>query len=92
MRGDVVEQRLLVGDQPGDLEADRLERRGLVARSREKRDRRVIITRITPAGLDLLRGLDRPIEEFNRKLLGNLGEPQLRTLIKLLEAARDQAG
>jgi DNA-binding MarR family transcriptional regulator len=71
---------------------DRLERRGLVARSREKRDRRVIITRITLAGLDLLRGLDRPIEEFNRKLLGNLGEPQLRTLIKLLEAAREQAG
>jgi len=24
--------------------------------------------------------------------LGNLGEPQLRTLIKLLEAAREQAG
>ena len=87
-----IAERMINRDPDITRLVDRLERRGLVARSREKRDRRVIITRITPAGLDLLRGLDRPIEEFNRKLLGNLGEPQLRTLIKLLEAARDQAG
>jgi DNA-binding MarR family transcriptional regulator len=69
---------------------DRLERRGLVARSREGRDRRVITTRITPAGLDLLATLDRPLEEFGRKLLGPLGEQQLRTLIQLLQAVREQ--
>ena len=86
-----IAERMINRDPDITRLVDRLERRGLVARSREKRDRRVIITRITPAGLDLLRGLDRPIEEFNRKLLGNLGEPQLRTLIKLLEAARAQA-
>ena len=70
---------------------DRLERRGLAARSREGRDRRVIITRITPAGLELLRGLDRPIEEFNRKQLGHLSDPQLRALVKLLEVVRELA-
>jgi DNA-binding MarR family transcriptional regulator len=70
---------------------DRLERRGLAARSREGRDRRVIITRITPAGLELLRGLDRPIEEFNRKQLGHLSDQQLRALVKLLEVVRDRA-
>ena len=86
-----IAERMVNRDPDITRLVDRLERRGLVARSREKRDRRVIITRITLAGLDLLRGLDRPIEEFNRKLLGNLGEPQLRTLIKLLEAAREQA-
>ena len=86
-----IAERMINRDPDITRLVDRLERRGLVARSREKRDRRVIITRITLAGLDLLRGLDRPIEEFNRKLLGNLGEPQLRTLIKLLEAARAQA-
>jgi DNA-binding MarR family transcriptional regulator len=69
---------------------DRLERRGLVARSREGRDRRVITTRITPAGLDLLATLDRPLEEFGRKMLGPLGEQQLRTLIQLLQAVREQ--
>jgi len=67
---------------------DRLERRGLVARSREGRDRRVIITRISQAGLELLRTLDRPVEEFNRKQMGQLSEPQLKTLVKLLEAVR----
>jgi DNA-binding MarR family transcriptional regulator len=70
---------------------DRLERRGLVARSREDRDRRVITTRITPAGVELLESLDRPIADFNRKMLGSLGEPRLRTLLQLLEAAREQA-
>jgi DNA-binding MarR family transcriptional regulator len=69
---------------------DRLERRGLVARSREGRDRRVITTHITSAGLTLLESLDHPIEDFNRKLLGPLGEQRLRTLIQLLDAAREQ--
>jgi DNA-binding MarR family transcriptional regulator len=67
---------------------DRLERRGLVVRSREQKDRRVITTRITTAGLELLRSLDRPVEQFNRQLLGPLGERRLRTLIRLLETAR----
>jgi DNA-binding MarR family transcriptional regulator len=70
---------------------DRLERRGLVARSREGRDRRVIITRITPAGLALLHGLDQPIEEFNRKQLGHLSEQQLQALVKLLEVVRERS-
>ena len=51
----------------------------------------MITTRITPAGLELLASLDRPLEEFNRKMLGPLGEQRLRTLIQLLEAAREQA-
>ena len=87
-----IAERMINRDPDITRLVDRLERRGLVARSREGRDRRVIITRITAAGLDLLRGLDRPIEEFNRKLLGHLGEQPLRNLLTLLEAAREQAG
>jgi DNA-binding MarR family transcriptional regulator len=70
---------------------DRLERRGLVARSREQKDRRVITTRITTAGLEVLKKLDRPVEEFHRQLLGPLGQRRLRSLLRLLEAARRQA-
>jgi DNA-binding MarR family transcriptional regulator len=70
---------------------DRLERRGLVQRAREKKDRRVVTARITPAGLELLKELDRPVEEFNRKMLGHLGEQKLKRLIKLLEVARERA-
>jgi DNA-binding MarR family transcriptional regulator len=67
---------------------DRLERRGLVQRAREKKDRRVVAARITPAGLELLKKLDSPVEDFIRNLLGHLGNQRLKTLVKLLEVAR----
>jgi DNA-binding MarR family transcriptional regulator len=85
-----IAERMINRDPDITRLVDRLERRGLVARSREGRDRRVITTRITLAGLELLASLDRPVEEFNRKMLSPLGEAQLRTLIRLLETARDQ--
>ena len=87
-----IAERMINRDPDITRLVDRLERRRLVVRSREGRDRRVITTRITHAGLELLQSLDRPIEEFNRKLLGHLGEQQLRTLIELLEAARAKRG
>jgi DNA-binding MarR family transcriptional regulator len=86
-----IAERMINRDPDITRLLDRLERRGLVVRSREGRDRRVIITRINQAGLELLRGLDRPIEEFNRKQMGQLSEQQLRTLVKLLEAVRERA-
>jgi len=84
-----IAERMIKRDPDVTRLVDRLERRGLVARSREASDRRVITTRITPAGLELLGALDRPTEEFNRRLLGHLGEQQLRILIKLLASARE---
>jgi DNA-binding MarR family transcriptional regulator len=87
-----IAERMINRDPDITRLLDRLERRGLVARSREGRDRRVIITRINQAGLDLLRALDRPVEEFNRKQMGRLSEPQLKTLVKLLEAVRAEEG
>ena len=87
-----IAERMINRDPDITRLVDRLERRGLVKRSRDGKDRRVITTRITPTGLDLLRSLDRLIEEFNRKLLGHMGDEQLRTLIKLLEAAREEIG
>src|SRR5882724_10791487 len=86
-----IAERMINRDPDITRLVDRLERRGLVARSREARDRRVITTRITSAGLELLGSLDGPIEDFNRKLLGPLGEQRLRTLIQLLDAAREQS-
>jgi MarR family transcriptional regulator, organic hydroperoxide resistance regulator len=69
---------------------DRLEKRGLVARSRSKMDRRVVQASITPAGLELLSGLDGPVSEFVRGLLGHLSPHRVQALIDLLdEAQRD---
>jgi DNA-binding MarR family transcriptional regulator len=71
---------------------DRLEGRGLVARSRGREDRRVMKTRITAAGLARLQALDRPVERFERRLLGRLGKPRLRALIRLLAAVQGAPG
>ncbi|HEV2732161.1 MAG TPA: MarR family transcriptional regulator [Terriglobales bacterium] len=87
-----IAERMINRDPDITRLIDRLERRGLVQRAREKKDRRVVTARITPAGLELLKELDRPVEEFNRKMLGHLGEQKLKRLIKLLEVARERAG
>ena len=67
---------------------DRLEKRGLVSRCRETRDRRMVLTRISEAGLKVLAQLDAPVLETHRLLLGHLGPEKLRKLLKLLDEAR----
>lgn len=67
---------------------DRLEKRVLIARNRNDRDRRVVLSRITEDGLDLLAGLDQPIRDLHRRLLGHLGAERLQILARLLEACR----
>jgi DNA-binding MarR family transcriptional regulator len=71
---------------------DRLEKRGLVSRCRETRDRRMVLTRITEAGLKVLEQLDGPVLDTHRLLLGHLGPEKLRNLLKLLEEARRPGG
>jgi len=71
---------------------DRLEKRGLVSRCRDSKDRRMVLTRITQAGLSLLAQLDGPVMETNHLLLGHLGPENLRNLKSLLEEARRYGG
>ena len=87
-----VARRMINRDPDITRLMDRLERRGLIRRSREEKDRRVIKARISAAGLDLLKGLNREVAEFHRQLLGHLGAEKLQSLIGLLEAARENAG
>ena len=68
---------------------DRMEIRGLIARAREAKDRRVVRTRITPEGLRLLAELDEPVRELHRRQLRHLPEKQLRQLSDLLDRARE---
>lgn len=67
---------------------DRLEDAGLIERSRSEEDRRLVSTRITAAGLALLRELDGPVVAMHRRQLGHMSPQQLRTLIDLLGIAR----
>ena len=84
-----VAERMITRDPDITRLVDRLERRGLLTRSRDSRDRRVITVRITTAGQKLLRDLDGPMTEYNRKLLSHMGKRELRKLVELLEAARE---
>ncbi len=84
-----VGQRMITRDPDVTRLLDRLQRVGMVRRVRDVHDRRVIKARITGAGLELLRTLDRPVQELNRRLLGGLGEKRLKELLELLQAARE---
>jgi DNA-binding MarR family transcriptional regulator len=70
---------------------DRLEKRGLVDRWRCSEDRRVVWTRLSPAGRELIDPLDEPLDALHRRLLSHMPPEKLQTLITLLEEARDGA-
>ncbi len=70
---------------------DRLARQSLVVRHRDKQDRRVIHTEITPAGLEKLKVLDPLVTESVQNQVKHMGSRRLSLLIDLLEEAREPA-
>jgi DNA-binding MarR family transcriptional regulator len=70
---------------------DRMEKRGLISRARDSRDRRLVLARSSAEGLKLVNRLDEPVQQMHRKLLGHLGRERLRALGELLAAAREKA-
>ena len=87
-----IAKRMITRDPDITRLLDRLEKRGLISRSREVKDRRTVMTRITTAGLKLLARLDEPVQDAHRKQLGHLGRERLRLLTELLLASRRQLG
>jgi DNA-binding MarR family transcriptional regulator len=83
--------RLITRDPDITRLLDRMEKRGLISRAREKRDRRMVLARLTPEGRKLVDRLDEPVQKMHRKLLGHLGKQRLRALAELLAAARTKA-
>ncbi|HUQ20370.1 MAG TPA: MarR family transcriptional regulator [Gemmatimonadaceae bacterium] len=67
---------------------DRLEQVGYVDRARDTKDRRLVNTRITESGLELLEKLDAPMNAAHEQQLGHLTKAELKTLIALLAKAR----
>ena len=83
-----IASRMITRDPDITRLLDRLEKRGLISRWRETKDRRMVMARITPEGLKLLARLDEPVEEAHRKQLGHLGWERLGALTELLRAVR----
>lgn len=84
-----IGERMVAHDPDITRLLDRIEKRGLIERAREEKDRRVVRTKISGEGLALLARMDQPVEEGSRRILGHLGPERLTQLIELLEAARD---
>ena len=83
-----IASRMITRDPDITRLLDRLEKRRLISRCRETKDRRMVMARITPDGLKLLARLDEPVGQTHRKQLGHLGRERLRALGELLDAAR----
>jgi DNA-binding MarR family transcriptional regulator len=85
-----IANRMITRDPDITRLLDRLEKRELISRCRETKDRRMVMARITPQGLKLLGQLDAPVQETHRKQLSHLGRERLRELTELLHVSRAQ--
>lgn len=68
---------------------DRMEAAGLVTRARSTEDRRLVTTRLTDRGRQLVDSLDRPVADEHLRRLGHLSDDELRMLIRLLTRVRE---
>lgn len=86
-----IASRLIKHDPDVTRLLDRLERRGLVERARDAADRRVVRTRITGTGREILGELDKPVDELHRRQFGHMGQDALKSLVELLNEAKTSA-
>jgi len=70
---------------------DRMEDTGLIVRQRSTTDRRVVSTKLTKKGLDLVGKLDGKVVEIHEKQFRNVDRRSLKTLIALLGEIREPA-
>jgi DNA-binding MarR family transcriptional regulator len=80
-----ISERMISHDPDMTRLLDRMEKRALITRQRQKDDRRVVKTRITPVGLDVLKGLDEPIREVHKRQFQHISAARLKTLAELLD-------
>ena len=83
-----VAERMITRDPDITRLMDRLEKQGLITRSRDTHDRRVVLARITEKAGKIVEALDEPVERELKRQLGHLGNQRLRQLIDLLELVR----
>lgn len=83
-----IGERLISHDPDITRLLDRMEKRGLITRERQKNDRRVVKTRITPQGLELLKPLDQPMRDLHKRQFRHMAATRLKVLSDLLEEIR----
>ncbi len=85
-----IGKRLVTLDPDVTRLLDKLEQRGLVARERQRDDRRVVLVRLTATGRTLCDdpALNADLDALHRHHFDRLGPADTQTLIHLLEALR----
>ena len=80
-----IGDRMITHDPDITRLLDRMEKRGLITRERQKDDRRVVKARITPHGLAVLKPLDQPMRDLHKRQLHHVAPARLKTFCDLLE-------
>jgi DNA-binding MarR family transcriptional regulator len=80
-----IADRMISHDPDMTRLLDRMEKRSLITRARQKDDRRVVKTRITPEGLQLLKTLDQPVHELHKGQFRHVPAARLKLLVELLD-------
>ena len=85
-----IGERMISHDPDMTRLLDRMEKRHLITRARQADDRRVVKTRITSAGLAILKNLDQPVRELHKRQFRHIPTARLKTLAQLLEEVRSR--
>lgn len=83
-----IGDRMITHDPDITRLLDRMEKRGLISRERQKDDRRVVKAWITPKGLALLKPLDQPMRDLHKRQFRHMAAARLKALNELLEEIR----
>jgi DNA-binding MarR family transcriptional regulator len=78
-------ERMISHDPDMTRLLDRMEKRGWITRERQTDDRRVVKTRITAQGLDILKTLDQPVREAHKRQFRHMTAARLKVLAELLQ-------
>jgi DNA-binding MarR family transcriptional regulator len=79
-----IAERMISHDPDMTRLLDRMEKRNLITRQRQKDDRRVVKTHVTEEGLALLKTLDIPVRERHKRQFQHLSQSRLKALAQLL--------
>jgi DNA-binding MarR family transcriptional regulator len=79
-----IGERMISRDPDMTRLLDRMEKRQLITRERQKEDRRVVKARITDEGLKLLKKMDAPMRELHKSQFTHMTSARLKTLMDLL--------
>jgi DNA-binding MarR family transcriptional regulator len=85
-----ISERMISHDPDMTRLLDRMEKREVITRQRQTDDRRVVKTRITSGGLDLLKRLDQPVRELHQRQFAHMGNARVKALMDLLEEICEQ--